>query len=842
MSAALITNLRERIGQALTPNRGEPLAILYRRGHVAVTREGGFAFYRIADADWTGRPAAEHDALIFDEAQRIAETAGTRVWLRGTAEPFPTLAYLDALDAGAARRPEDTPGARSWAQLKAGAALCLTVHGAARARTYVGVRFTRTRIPRELLPEVVGDELVRIAHSTAAPLREALRDVDAIVARAGWEATPLTDAELGWLMDRSMHTGLDPADVDSDAGVNATKVPFAPTVVLHPTVDGVHAERHVRCMYASIEDRDTEDKLPWMAWLTSRAGVEWAACYDVAAGADLVQSVTLRADINENLAGYDRDLGDRVDRGLARAVTRAEHVLDEVSRGAPSVANRGWGQVVVAVSAPTEAEAVDAAKELTAAAARYQGITLTARGGQYESWRRLIPGEPWGDMGHDKVRHSARFAAAGVPNASQAWGDVVGYPLGPVYGSQIDVAVFDTHGFNRHNKPGGLLLAGRQGGAKTATALRLADWEVAHGRPGTAFSPDGMIARIGKARHMRPHFRHFPLTEQKHRGVLQPSILIPEPRWEHFCDDDDPEVALEAARDQARGDRITRTVDALAWLLPYELLSSTRGVRSALRAAVAEGGGEYGIDPWEHVAVLEAGGEVEKEAAKLITAAEHTLAGRLTLPDRHTGVDPAAARLVAFDDALFTCITCPGLTLPQTSDPSTWTDKEYEAVPILSGGAYLSARHLRATRDAGWWIGDEIDIATGGVGPMGNFLMTVLYDIRRYDKLAMMLVKTGTAFQRIDPRAMSLFGSVAVGPMGADAAADFMGPLGLPSGAGWESTIARQKPGEFVWRHWSDRVRALRVEQGWIDPDLRDATDTTPRTVAPTLVTAGGTW
>lgn len=103
---------------------------------------------------------------------------------------------------------------------------------------------------------------------------------------------------------------------------------------------------------------------------------------------------------------------------------------------------------------------------------------------------------------------------------------------------------------------------------------------------------------------------------------------------------------------------------------------------TALRVAVAAAGGEY-IDPREHVAALEAEGtEVGRgRGAHHRRGTHHRRAAHP--PGPATGRrPPAVERLVQFGDALCTVVTRPGLTLPQTSDPSLWSDDDAAAAPI----------------------------------------------------------------------------------------------------------------------------------------------------------------
>lgn len=99
MSAAptILTRLRDRAVARRDPIRSDDVAVLYRRGHVAVTAEGAWAYYALGAHAWTGRPDDVNDQAVIDTAQRLAETTGRRITLHGFHEQFPVDSYRDGL-------------------------------------------------------------------------------------------------------------------------------------------------------------------------------------------------------------------------------------------------------------------------------------------------------------------------------------------------------------------------------------------------------------------------------------------------------------------------------------------------------------------------------------------------------------------------------------------------------------------------------------------------------------------------------------------------------------------------------------------------------------------------
>ena len=100
MSAAptILTRLRDRAVARRDPIRSDDVAVLYRRGHVAVTAEGAWAYYALGAHAWTGRPDDVNDQAVIDTAQRLAETTGRRITLHGFHEQFPVGSYRDGAD------------------------------------------------------------------------------------------------------------------------------------------------------------------------------------------------------------------------------------------------------------------------------------------------------------------------------------------------------------------------------------------------------------------------------------------------------------------------------------------------------------------------------------------------------------------------------------------------------------------------------------------------------------------------------------------------------------------------------------------------------------------------
>lgn len=175
----ILTRLRDRA----VARRDQVRSMTSRSCTAAVTspsppKPGAWAYYALGAHAWTGRPDDVNDqAVIGHGASRRDHRAPDhpprvpRAVLVGS--------YRDGLTGQAGARPDDTPGARSFRQLTDGAVTCLRAYRAARARVFLGVRFTGRADPVEQRRlEAARDLDIRITHSAAEKTREALAAID----------------------------------------------------------------------------------------------------------------------------------------------------------------------------------------------------------------------------------------------------------------------------------------------------------------------------------------------------------------------------------------------------------------------------------------------------------------------------------------------------------------------------------------------------------------------------------------------------------------------------------------------------------------------------------------
>lgn len=869
-AAALWTALRDRPGPVPSPASGagfasgrtprsaaDPLAALYRHEHLVATRRETWAFYALPGVDWYGREVRAHDDLVLGGAHRLADLvdAGVgRIWLRGLRNPFPVDAFAAALDATYAQRPADSPGARTWGQLRDAACALPVAMDAHRPLTVLGVRIAARSTRREHLPLLLSDARCADHLGLVEQARLRLRDVTAAVARPGWAGAPLTPASLRWVFDASCALGLDAPPVSPPAdrhtgetpgagdpwgasGVEAVADPFAPTVELHVRRDLDAETRHVKVLrVAQIADgRDTEEVAPWLGYLsTLPAGVQWAASFDLLPGAAVKDRLEYRADVNRNLARDDEADRRRLDRHLARGIARGETALDEAAHGSREVATRAWGCVLVAVTGPDAQSAIDAAKSVRTSVARDQGIALQDRPGQYADYRRFIPAEPWDDLRHagDLTRQTGLSLAAAVPHTTLAAGDDIGTPLGAIGGSGGDLYVFDAWGGARRDRPNLWCLVTEPGGGKTTTAALLLDWAVSTGHRTSVSSSDPMIARLVDLPHLARHAVEVPLGPASPPGVAMPSLLVPERDRAGY--DDEAAWIADTRRDEA--ERRDFAVDMLLATLPWSVVETDRDVLPIVEAAVASVGGGYGVHSRDLIDALARESPRGADLARMLRAWAELPGGQAVFPSGD--VDPAVVHAGA--DALLRVVTLPGITPPRGENRAAWTRAEHRSVPFLLAASRLAAVTLWADRDPKMFVADEAGITTGGLSSFAAFLLRIGYDSRKYGVSAGLAFQTMSTLSRLDDHVTSLIGAAFLGRTNAVNAAAALPLLGLPEGQGWAGLPAGFAPGEFFVSGWDDRIRRVHVDKVWWHPSLAAATETTPLAPAPRLLSPAG--
>lgn len=824
--------------------------VAYLHGNLLVNPEGTWALYALGGVDVENRPVAEVEGHADAAAHRWADLTGRVVRMWGVPMQFPTGAYLDAMRAEYPNGLADVPaGASHFEDQLERKAAWLHALDARRIVTVMGVRVTTVRVKREHLPLVLSDVPCAAPLGDVEKVRADMRRTTRAVARGGFAAEPLTESEALWAIRATRAPGLEAPHVRfgrwggvehmggfGDA-VHATTSPFS----THTTIRGMRGGRavtsHVTVLRATIpETFNLAERTPWLAWFDSlgpedidREGlwrVQWALTMRVQSGLDAASKIGWHKRLVGAVAKHYAEHDAESDEGahMARLREAASDSWDEAMHGRPEHSARPQGQLLVTVSADTVEHLQAAVETVQAAAASEQDMTLVQELGQWVDYRATVVGNVWNPQGHT-IHPRVSYLAAGLPNASPAAGDPTGTVLANIAGSN-DAYVFNGLHGRENGRAGVGVIAGAQGSGKTATAVMIADDMCQSGVRGTAFTPDGQMAQILAARHYQGgKGRVIPLTQVTTPGIAMPSLMVPEPVREPG----ESVEKFEGRVDEARATRIRYERDWLTSVLPGDMQRGGLGVSTVIENAVAKGEGVYGLSPWEHVARLyEDGSPVAKQVADVLTTRSMLPTGRLGFPRKGEEGDDVAARQRALldSDALFTCITIPGVQLAQSPDKSMWRDEHFDAEPVLMAGLRLSALSLFSDREPGWFIADEVDIATGGATAFTPFLLNLIYDIRKYGKWCALLVKSMSTLHELDEHVTSLLGFAGVGRMGVEGARACLPLLGGEVDPSIASLVPSLDDGEFFWRGWDDRVRRLPIDQSWWHQDVIDGTQT----------------
>lgn len=822
----------------------------YRHHHLLVNPEGTWAYYVLGEIDWHNRPAAEREGHVRAQVQRFGDLTGLLHRVYGLPLTFPVDEFRERMIAEFKNAPDaPAPGAAGFeGQLDRKTAYIRSLE-ARRLVQVLAVRVSTTRIAREHLPLLLSEDRAPDRLGTVEEVRRKLRTVTRSVARAGFDGEPVTEAGLAWVLRTTRGPGLPAPHARLNkwaahqhmAGFDEPVTATAAEHGTYTTLNAIRGGKNVTSYVAVLRCRDTPEEIdtgqrfPWLAWFDTVGPsgddegswrVQWAYTFHVRPAKEVAGELAWHRRHIGSVARYYNEHGnDEDDQHMTRLRDHAADAVDDTTHGRGNTESRAVGQLFVIVSAESPTVLQDAVETVTDAAAKDQDILLSHTGRQWADYRRTVAGNTWDIHGH-LLHLPVKYLAAGVPNVSPQSGDPTGFVTGQPVGSNT-VHVFNPIHGRRNGQPGVGVLTAKQGGGKTATAVAFADDLCVSGIKGVAFSPDAQIAQILSARHYQGgRGKVVPLTRVTTPGVAMPSLMVPVPSRDPKETDEEYDGRVA----DATASRMKYERDVLTALLPGDMQRAGIGVSAEIQKAVAQSEGQYGVSPWEHVAALrKSTSQVARDIADQLESQALLPAGRLVFPDKRDDADDALRRIrdLMETDALFTCVTAPGLDLPQSPDRSTWTDDNYESIPIVMSGLRLSSLSLFSDRDPGWYIADEVDIATGGATQFKTFLMQLIYDIRRYDKFAALLVKSMSTLEGLDPKVASLLGWAGVGRMGADGAEACLPVLGADvDPAEIIAEVPHLDDGEWYWRGWDGRVRRIPFDQSWWHPDVISGTDT----------------
>ena len=513
---------------------------------------------------------------------------------------------------------------------------------------------------------------------------------------------------------------------------------------------------------------------------------------------------------------------------------------DEMTTGFTALATRVRSWWRIAVSGPTEREALRLAQEILDL---YKPkVAIEHPEAQYALAREFIPGEQLSSGAYLR-RGSVVWAGSAVPQATAEVGDRRGVLLGETCTATRRPVAWDPWMAQEVRDASGLtamvagLGAGKSflGGGTVYKTLRSgAHW--------TLLDPSGPLAELCKLPELRPYARPINLLNAQ-PGILNPYRVVAEPELEHFVDEDDPERSWRRERALAAATRRRLVLDVLTGLLPYEVARLPQ-TRIVLLRAVRAVGGRPDAHPGMVFEALRRDASEHHEHAVVVADFLDEIRERMSLLIPETDADPYSETR---EDRL-TVLSMAGLTLPKDGvGREHWTDAEALGVELLNLAAWLTQRSIYERPKAerkGVWIDEAFFLSEV---PTGRVLMNrFARDSRKWNVRVLLSSQIPQDFLRIQGF-VSLLDSVFVGRLDdEDAQSDALRLLKVPVGVGYEQVVSSlgRRPGpsrnsterdhsprQFIFGDGAGGVERIRIDFGGQHlQHLRDALDTTPAT------------
>ena len=848
-------------GEAAVPSYTPSIALRSIDGHLVRNGQEVYAWYRLASQRWSFRSDSQRQDLIHAIAGQYAELQGRWMHLRVTARPYPIRMWAEAHVRNAVGRLPDTPDALSFDDYMIGEQQQLLGHSMAEKEVYLGVQVqTRSMMDRvveraapvlrRVFPTAVDAELVAIDAE--------VEHLDGVIGVAGLEGRPVTAGEMSWLMHRSCSLGLpaprnlpaapgaawEPEDLASftDAADFHTE-PYAPTLTVRGrTGSNAGIARHVVVLTVGqmhglripeIDDPwvQRSDRLP--------AGVEWSARIYVRRPEEVAGELQRQMNkVRSQVRHYTDEHDLEPPQSLVRQATRVLEIDDEMTSGFTALGTRVRSWWRVAVSGPTERDALRLAQQLLDL---YKPkIAIEHPEAQYALAREFIPGEPLSSGAYLR-RGSVIWAASAVPTATAEVGDRRGILLGETCTATRRPVAWDPWMAQEIRDSSGLtaLVAGL-GGGKSFLGGGIVYKTLRSGAYWTLLDPSGPLAKLCELPELRPYARPINLLNAQ-PGILNPYRVVAEPALTHFLDEEDPERAWRREKALAAATRRRLVLDVLTGVLPFEVARMAK-TRIVLLRAVRAVGGRPDAHPGQVFEMLRRDPSEHREHAVVVADFLDEMRERMSLLIPEKGADPYTE---VRDDRL-TVLTMSGLTLPKDNiGREHWTDAESLGVELLNLAAWLTQRSIyERPRDQrkGVWIDEAFFLSEV---PTGRVLMNrFARDSRKWNVRVLLSSQIPADFLKIQGF-VSLLDSVFVGRLDdGPAQSDALRLLKVPVEVGYEQVVASlgRRPGgdrvaterdraprQFIFGDGAGGVERVRVDfSGAHLEHLCAALDTTP--------------
>ena len=852
-------DLTDEPEESRTATRGGLSIIGNPHRNLVVDRSGTWAWFLMGETSWLCVDDDRSSTTMSNFAHRLASFTGHRIKFRITSSPFDTYSWAKDIDASSpaphpdepravgdrTRLPDPEDGQSFSDMLEATQLRMMELAGRTHAVAFA-VRLTTDRLDGKSLVKMFSPKPLPDNEGTLEGYRRKLASFTKDVERQGIKGRPLAPDELAWLFHASAGMGapVPPMLIKGvkdewwksqvaafTAPVYATNAPFAGSTTVRTLRNGAQFTNHVVVLHAvdfgGGRDLDNRGLMPFLAWpQTLDFPVEVVAEFDLIPGREKKAEAERNRRIGQSIEKHYLEHGEDPPRVVGRGIERAREVEDEVTTGDRITSVRAYGHVLMAVHAETEDDALDTAKELTAAASEQQDMTLVQGYGQYHSYRAFIPSEPMPVSTGLDTEMPLKALATGVPHASVGAGDESGTYVGPIHGGH-DLFLLDFQGGARANKSNVIIGIGEPGTGKSTFGGYSLAWSARLGDRSVGNDPSGMWQELTKVPWLRNDSRHLNLFECK-PGTLTPSLMVPEPRPGNYETTDE----FQSAVDEAAGERMQLTIDAMRNLVPHQMLTSADGGRivGALRQAVTDVGGHYGMNPWDVVNNLRQQGGVGPEVAAQLDAASKLKGGALIFPPLWGEADDDyIAGLM--EQATLTIVTLKGIaTAPKGNiDRANWNEDQQQGVALLDLASRFSTRVVYADKKRKTIWNDEL-AQMGGAGG-GSFATTMnryLVDSRKWNACIGVLGQNPGMFTRLDDEISNLIGQVWAFRMKKEVAKAVLPLMDLPSGYRYEEVIAGLDNGQALVSDWKDRNPVVTIDQGAWDPALLAALDTNP--------------
>ncbi|QHT54723.1 ATPase [Cellulomonas sp. H30R-01] len=782
--------------------------------HVTFSDKRMVAWYLLDPQRWSFRTIADGESLIEAHAGQIAELVGRTVYGRITTRPYAVETWAEAAWENS---PAPTEG---FAKILERDQIQLASRMQSDKLVYLGVDLGSRSSAVNLTGRVIAD----VARRELEALQRRLDEIDEIMSGPGVDAIPAVGNDMAWLLARSFALGCPAPTQDTVEETHWSKEdlhelvgathwsaePLAQSVRVDSTMSDRPITRHVVVLTVGRmgELHIPEVDEPWIAKTDKLPfPVEWAFRVDVRSSDETSKEMNKLSDrVLAQRDHYVGDHGKQPPRQLARQADRASAVEDEQRSGFDGLATRTRGWYRIAVSAPTQEEALQRAKVVQKI---YKpAIKIEREFDQFRLAREFVPMEPLANTGHTRHLPILKLAA-GVPAATAEVGDKRGVLIGYTSGFAERPVTWDPWFGPEVVEGSGLVpIVGGLGAGKSFFAGGVVYKTGAQGVPWTVLDPSGRLGALAQL----PEFRGVATAVnllQSEPGALNPYALVPEPQVVWFREESDPQHALALAKSAAEAQRRDLMTDTLRWCLPAED-QDDQAALAILRDAVARAEARPHSTA-QGVLIALQHSDVDRDLAarilrRLREASERELS-RLFFATPSSGNHGGV-----LSDRRMTFFSLKGLAQIDEHKPKTeWSYDELMSRPVMSLAAWSALRSVyRAdfNERKGMFLDEVHEITAVSTGR--TLVQKVATDTRKHDIAA--LVSTQNAANVIGQNINNFIGAAFVGKTtDEEAQVHNCRLLGLPAGVGYEAEFAKLSrrsrrseitgtPREFIFR------------------------------------------